>query len=66
MKVGSVPLCFFNPGKPWTVRLQPLGNLPFMRKNRSKTVKEVALPKLEDFSHQEIEEIYEFSKVFCH
>jgi hypothetical protein len=35
-----------------------------MKKNRSKAVKEVALPKLEDFSHQEMEEIYEFSKAF--
>jgi len=35
-----------------------------MKKNRSKTVTKIALPKLEDFSHQEMEEIYEFSKAF--
>ena len=35
-----------------------------MRKNRSKTVKKLALPKLEDFSQKDMEEIYEFSKAF--
>ena len=35
-----------------------------MKKNRSKTVTKVALPKLEDFNHEEMEEIYEFSKAF--
>ena len=35
-----------------------------MKKNRSKAVTKAALPKLEDFSHQEMEEIYEFSKAF--
>jgi hypothetical protein len=35
-----------------------------MKKDGSKTVQKVALPKLEDFSHQEMEEIYEFSKAF--
>jgi hypothetical protein len=33
-------------------------------KNRSKTVTKVALPNLEDFGHQEMEEIYVFSKAF--
>ena len=35
-----------------------------MRKNQSKTVEKVALPKLEDFSQKDMEEIYEFSKAF--
>jgi hypothetical protein len=33
-----------------------------MKKDRSKTVKKVALPKLEDFSREEMKGIYEFSK----
>jgi hypothetical protein len=35
-----------------------------MKKNRLNTVKKVALPKLEDSSHEEMGEIYEFSKAF--
>jgi hypothetical protein len=35
-----------------------------MKKDRSKAAKKIALPKLEDFSHEEMEEIYEFSKAF--
>jgi hypothetical protein len=35
-----------------------------MKKNSLKTVTKAALPKLEDFSHQEMEEIYQFSKAF--
>ena len=35
-----------------------------MKKDRSRAVKKLALPKLEDFNQKDMEEIYEFSKAF--
>jgi hypothetical protein len=35
-----------------------------MKRNSLKTVTKVARPTLEDFSHHEMEEIYDFSKAF--
>ena len=37
-----------------------------MKKDRSRAVKKLALPKLEDFNQKDMEEIYEFSKAFYH